>query len=125
VKILRNLVLISSLIAAAFLIGRAGDVQQDRRPPGQPVWEYRDGANLTMNQLNAMGAEGWELSCMTPYGKDYYYILKRVKQPVWEYRDGANLTMNQLNVMGAEGWEVSCMTPYGKDYYYILKRVKR
>jgi len=79
-KIVRNLVVIAALVAAAFLIGRTADAQQDRRQPKQPVWEYRDGANLTLIQLNAMGAEGWELSCVTLYGKDYYYILKRVKQ---------------------------------------------
>jgi hypothetical protein len=79
-KIVRNLVVIAALVAAAFLIGRTADAQQDRRTPRPPVWEYRDGANLTLIQLNAMGADGWELSCVTPYGKDYYYILKRVKQ---------------------------------------------
>ena len=79
-KILRNLAFIAALIAAAFLIGRTADAQQDRRSPKPPVWEYRDGANLTLTQLNTMGAEGWELSCVTLYGKDYYYILKRVKQ---------------------------------------------
>jgi hypothetical protein len=79
-KLIRNLVLIAALIAAAFLVGRTADAQQDRRSPKPPVWEYRDGANLTLPQLNAMGAEGWELSCVTLYGKDYYYILKRVKQ---------------------------------------------
>jgi hypothetical protein len=79
-KLIRNLVLIAALIAAAFLVGRTADAQQDRRSPKPPVWEYRDGANLTLTQLNAMGTEGWELSCVTLYGKDYYYILKRVKQ---------------------------------------------
>lgn len=79
-KLIRNLVLIAALIAAAFLVGRTADAQQDRRSPKPLVWEYRDGANLTLTQLNAMGAEGWELSCVTLYGKDYYYILKRVKQ---------------------------------------------
>jgi len=79
-KILRNLAFIAALIAAAFLIGRTADAQQDRRSPKPPVWEYRDGANLTLNQLNVMGAEGWELACVNLYGRDYYYILKRVKQ---------------------------------------------
>jgi len=79
-NIVRNLVVIAALVAAAFLIGRTADAQQDRRQTKPAVWEYRDGANLTLVQLNAMGAEGWELSCVTLYGKDYYYILKRVKQ---------------------------------------------
>jgi len=80
-NIVRNLVVIAALVGAAFLFGRTADAQQDRRnPPKPPVWEYRDGANLTLVQLNAMGAEGWELSCVTLYGKDYYYILKRVRQ---------------------------------------------
>jgi hypothetical protein len=79
-KLIRNLVLIAAIVAAAFLIGRTADAQQDRRSPRPPVWEYRDGANLTLTQLNVLGTEGWELSCVTMYGKDYYYILKRVKQ---------------------------------------------
>jgi hypothetical protein len=79
-NIVRNLIVIAALVAAALLIGRTADAQQDRRQPKPLVWEYRDGANLTLIQLNTMGAEGWELSCVTPYGKDYYYILKRVKQ---------------------------------------------
>jgi hypothetical protein len=79
-KLIRNFVLIAAFVAAAFLIGRTADAQQDRRTPRPPVWEYRDGANLTVKQLNDLGAEGWELACVTPYAKDYYYILKRVKQ---------------------------------------------
>jgi hypothetical protein len=64
-NIVRNLVVIAALIAAAFLIGRTADAQQDRRAPRPPVWEYRDGANLTLKQLNDLGADGWELARIT------------------------------------------------------------
>ncbi len=65
-------------VLLALAIGWKADAQQGRS--SKPVtWEYRDGANLTITQLNAMGAEGWELVVVTSYGKDYYYILKKQK----------------------------------------------
>ena len=68
-------------VLCAFIIGWQADAQQGKTPiPPKPVmWEYRDGANLTIGQLNALGAEGWELVVVTSYSKDYYYILKRQK----------------------------------------------
>lgn len=69
-------------VLCAFIIGWQADAQQGKNspPPPKPVmWEYRDGANLTIGQLNVLGAEGWELAVVTSYGKDYYYILKRQK----------------------------------------------
>lgn len=65
-------------VILAVVIGWRADAQQGRS--AKPVaWEYRDGANLTIQQLNALGSEGWELVVVTAYSKDYYYILKRAK----------------------------------------------
>lgn len=77
-KRVRIAVIAGICVLGAALLGWHAEAQQDRRM--HPVmWEYRDGANLTIGQLNTLGAEGWELVVVTPYGKDYYYILKRVK----------------------------------------------
>ncbi len=54
-------------------------VAQQAKGPKQATWEYRDGANFTVQQLNALGAEGWELVIATQYDKNLYYILKRPK----------------------------------------------
>ncbi|MBP1656253.1 MAG: hypothetical protein H6Q31_854 [Bacteroidetes bacterium] len=79
-KRVRMALLIVLSVVAAFVLVRAADAQQDKRPKQQHVvWEYRDAANLNIAQLNTIGAEGWELAVVTPYGKDYYYIFKRPK----------------------------------------------
>lgn len=86
----RMVVFIVLCILAAFVSGRTADAQQDKRPKQQQqqqlqqrvIWEYRDAANLNLTQLNRMGAEGWELVVITPYGKDYYYVFKRAKLDV-------------------------------------------
>jgi hypothetical protein len=43
------------------------------------VWQYKDAANLTVEQMNAFGADGWDLCAMTMYGKDLYYVFKRAR----------------------------------------------
>jgi len=77
-KHVRAAVVVLACLLAAFFLGRTADAQQDKRSK-QLTWEYRDGANLNLTQLNAFGAEGWELVVVTPYGKDYYYVFKRPK----------------------------------------------
>lgn len=52
---------------------------QMQKPSARTVWEYKDGANLQIDQMNAIGAEGWELVQVVTYGRDYYYIFKRAK----------------------------------------------
>ena len=72
----RTALIVVVCVVLALVIGWRADAQQGRF--AKPVtWEYRDGANLTVAQLNTLGSEGWELVVVTAYGKDYYYILKR------------------------------------------------
>jgi hypothetical protein len=53
-----QLLVVAIAIALAFLIGRGmqADAQVSRAP--HVAWEYKDGANLSAEQLNQMGAEG-------------------------------------------------------------------
>lgn len=60
------------------------------RPPmiyvsEEPVWEYRHVVrNLAVeeapgeDELNALGAEGWELVCTVAHGSSVHFYLKRV-----------------------------------------------
>ena len=67
-------------LSAAFLVGRTVTADaQTQKAPARVVWEYKDGANMSEPQLNALGADGWELCTLVQYGKDYYYIFKRPK----------------------------------------------
>lgn len=75
----RTALVVLVCVLLAFAIGWKADAQQGRSSPKVAAWEYRDGANMTIQQLNALGSEGWELVVVASYGKDYYYILKRQK----------------------------------------------
>lgn len=77
-KILRGTLVALVLVVTGVGITLTAGAQQDRKPK-QLFWEYRDGANLTMDQLNTLGADGWELVIATQYDKNLYYILKRPK----------------------------------------------
>jgi len=77
-KTLRSMLVVLVLIATGVGIALTAGAQQDKKPK-QILWEYRDGANLTVNQLNTLGADGWELVIATQYDKNLYYILKRPK----------------------------------------------
>jgi hypothetical protein len=51
---------------------------QTTKPVVHKGWEYKDGANLTIDQLNAYGVDGWELASVIPYGEaNNLYIFKR------------------------------------------------
>jgi hypothetical protein len=77
-KLLRSMLVVLLLIATGAGIAVTAGAQQDKK--SKPIaWEYRDGANLTIQQLNTLGADGWELVITTQYDKNLYYILKRVK----------------------------------------------
>jgi hypothetical protein len=76
-KVARRIMLMVFVVAIAIGIALTAGAQQ--KTPKQTGWEYRDGANLTIGQLNALGAEGWELVITTQYDRNLYYILKRPK----------------------------------------------
>jgi hypothetical protein len=77
-KAVRSSVFILALMVVAVCVALTAGAQQDKK--AKPIqWEYRDGANLTVGQLNTLGAEGWELAVTTQYDKNLYYILKRQK----------------------------------------------
>jgi hypothetical protein len=77
-KTFRTFLLVAAIVAAALGIALTAGAQQDRKAK-QALWEYRDGANLTVGQLNTLGAEGWELVIATQYDRNLYYIFKRPK----------------------------------------------
>ena len=70
VAVLLALFLVVLLTWTAFSQLQKGQTQH-------PVWEYHDGANLQIKELNDLGAQGWELTTIVPYGTDYYYVFKR------------------------------------------------
>jgi hypothetical protein len=69
--------MIIGAILVSFVIGLSADAQMQRQ--SKAVWEYKDGANLTVDQLNTYGSDGWEVVSVVAYGRDLYYILKRPK----------------------------------------------
>ena len=53
--------------------------------PVQPHWEYRElvreGSDLVSEtELNALGAEGWELTGVAPVGDAVHFYLKRERR---------------------------------------------
>jgi hypothetical protein len=77
----RYLVLIGvALVLAALIVGRVAEAQNAaQQTPKVVKWEYTDGANLNIAQMNALGEQGWEMCTFVSYGKDLYYIFKRPK----------------------------------------------
>jgi hypothetical protein len=78
VKTRLQTLLLAIVIAAAVLVAWTA-YAQIRQTGSRIAWEYRDGGNMTIPQLNAYGEEGWELVAVTMYGRDHYYIFKRPK----------------------------------------------
>ena len=69
-----------ALVLAALIIGRTAEAQNaPQQAPKVVRWEYTDGANLNIAQMNALGEQGWEMCSFVNYGKDLYYIFKRPK----------------------------------------------
>ena len=70
------------LVVAVIVLGIAVALTafaQTQRSAARTTWEYKDGANLQLSEINAIGQEGWELATVIPYGRDYYFIFKRPK----------------------------------------------
>ena len=71
----RNRVFLAAILLLVCL-GAVAYAQMQKSALHQ-VWEYKDGANLQIDQMNKLGEEGWELVQVVTFGRDYYYILKR------------------------------------------------
>lgn len=71
-----RLILVVFLVVACLGIALTAYAQLQKVTTHQ-AWEYRDGANLQIDQINKIGGEGWELVQVVTYGRDYYYIFKR------------------------------------------------
>jgi hypothetical protein len=68
------------MLLAGLVVGEVADAQNAPQQADKTViWEYTDGANLNIAQMNELGAGGWELCSFVSYGKDLYYIFKRPK----------------------------------------------
>jgi hypothetical protein len=66
------------LLAVCLLVIGVTLFAQTSKAPVRQHWEYKDGANLTIEQVNAYGAEGWELATVVSFGEaNNYYIFKR------------------------------------------------
>jgi hypothetical protein len=77
-RFVRPLEIFIALVLVVLLTWTAFSELQNSRGHN-PVWEYHDGANLQVKDLNDLGAQGWELAALIPYGSDYYYVFKRQK----------------------------------------------
>lgn len=86
----RQLGFLAVLLLFLSLLGWVGHARAQKNNNDRKVWEYKVGATSLMgtpsvqDQLNQLGAEGWELvavdnvSTLTPPSAVYY--LKRVKE---------------------------------------------
>ena len=52
---------------------------QTQKTPQHTKWEYRDSANIQIEEMNKFGEEGWDLVEVVTYGQDQLYIFKRPK----------------------------------------------
>ena len=71
------LMVIIAVIVVSFVLGMSADAQMQR--PTRVAWEYKDAANLSPAQLNVFGNDGWELVTVSQFGRDFYYVFKRIK----------------------------------------------
>ncbi|MBP1679386.1 MAG: hypothetical protein H6Q29_1297, partial [Bacteroidetes bacterium] len=67
------------VLAAGIAAHTAEGQNAAQQAPKIVKWEYTDGANLNIAQMNALGEQGWEMCTFVSYGKDLYYIFKRPK----------------------------------------------
>ena len=74
----KNVWIFSSLILAILLIV-GWTVYGQRSTPQRPVWEYMIVNNLSEQQLNELGSQGWEMVTATADGGNFHIYLKRAK----------------------------------------------
>lgn len=74
----KKLWLFSFLLVLVLLI--AGQiVHAQRNGAAKSAWEYKITGPLGEQQLNELGAQGWEMIAATAEGSNYRYYLKRAK----------------------------------------------
>jgi hypothetical protein len=73
----RSRVTLAAILVLVCLVAVLTTYAQMQKSAPRQAWEYKDGANLQIDQMNKLGEEGWELVQVVTYGRDYYYLLKR------------------------------------------------
>jgi len=74
-----QLLIMAVAVVLAFFLGRGLQAEAQESQAPRVVWEYKDGANLTAEQLNHLGADGWEVAAVVRYDKDLYFLFKRAR----------------------------------------------
>ena len=59
-KLKKYALLVVATLALFGLVGWTGYAQ--KRSSGRAAWEYREAVSLSEQQVNALGAEGWEMA---------------------------------------------------------------
>jgi hypothetical protein len=72
-------IFISLILSILLIVGWT--VYGQRSTPQRPVWEYKIANNLSDQQLNELGSQGWEMVTATVGGGNYTFYFKRAKQP--------------------------------------------
>ena len=72
-------IFISLILSILLIVGWT--VYGQRSAPQRPVWEYKIANNLSEQQLNELGSQGWEMVTATADGGNFAIYLKRAKQP--------------------------------------------
>jgi hypothetical protein len=70
------LVLIAFILSGWTIIAQR---QSKRATVRQPVWEYKTSGPIGEKEMNALGAEGWELAGVTAYADNSAFYFKRRK----------------------------------------------
>jgi hypothetical protein len=75
-----SMLLMTGLLILFLVVGWT--VYGQKKSAARQAWEYRGGQNLTEEQLNALGAEGWEMvSFSMDETRAVYFYFKRAKNP--------------------------------------------
>lgn len=69
------------VIAVIALFGLLGwSVYAQKQKPGKVVWEYKEAISLSEQQVNSLGADGWEMVGLSvDSSNNKFMYFKRVK----------------------------------------------